>query len=413
MKTLVIASVLFCLSWQANAQQTETIAKHIQSMAKEKDPEKNVASMHSLIKEFRLDTFQNREDIDMLKGNVALSFLKAGDHPQFEAYIAKIKNKFNQTSFLNMAVYNLFKAKAFDYAEIIAKKTVDLYESYKDDPSAKPVNFLLEDWNRFMQMAAYPYYESYAAVLHEKGQNKKALFYEEKAIQGKENLMQSSNELYAALLVADGQVDTAYHLLLKMMSVGKASIKMNALFKKLVMQKLGDEAKATLFLDSIQQNIDQLYDIEITKKMIHDVEAPNFDLLDLNGKRLALNSLKGKIVVLDFWATWCAPCIASMPAMKKISELHPEVVFLFIATQETGEDPTARVKTYVKDNKFPLNVLMDEKKSTVASAYKVTGIPTKVVIDKNGKLRFTTNGYQSDAELIDELEAMITLTKAQ
>ncbi|SFH23281.1 TlpA family protein disulfide reductase [Pedobacter insulae] len=408
----LIFNIIFCIVLQTNAQQTEALNKRIQLMHAEKNPQKNIHTMYNIIKVFKLDTGKNVEEIDLLKGNVALSFLNAGNYTHFEAYIRKIKNKFNQTSFLNMAVSNLIKIEAFNYAAVLAKKTIELYESYKDDPSAKPNNFALEDWNRFMKMAAYPYYESYATVLHQKGQYKKALFYEEKALLGNENLLQSSIELYSALLVADGQTDKAYDLLLKTVAMGKASIKMTTLFKKLALQKLGSDGKVTVFLDSLQRTIKQQYALEVAQKMISNKVAPVFKLLDLNEKTVSLDSFKGKIVVLDFWATWCAPCVASMPAMKEISGRHPEVVFLYIATQETGIAPTTKVRNYVDTNKFPLNVLLDAS-STTASAYLIKGIPTKVVIDRKGKIRFVTEGYLSDSELINELETMINLAKAQ
>ena len=194
---------------------------------------------------------------------------------------------------------------------------------------------------------------------------------------------------------------------------------MNVLFKNLAIKKLGTEDKVTLFLDSIQLNIVQQYKSEIAKNMFVNTPAPNFNLLNLNGERISLASLKGKVIVLDFWATWCAPCAAAMPAMKEVEKRHPEVIFLFIATNETGQLPTKRVKTYVSTNKFPLNVLMDEPTKTskqnfiVASDYKVTSIPTKVVIDREGNLRFKTSGYESDQELINELEAMISIAKGQ
>lgn len=417
-KTLII-SLLICIGIQTNAQRAATLNKRIQAMDIEKNPQKNVTAMHKIIREFKLDNLRNADEIDMLKGNVALSFLKAGFYARFEAHINTIKNKFNQTSFLNMAVYDLVKMKVFDYAQTIAKKTIDLYDSYKNDPLARPKHFPLEDWNRFMKMAAYPYYESYAEVLHINGEDKKALFYEEKAIHGEGGMMESSTELYCVLLAANGQTDKAYKLLLNAISIGKATIKMNVLFKSLAIKKLGTEAKVTLFLDSIQLNIVQQYKSEIAKNTFVNTPAPNFNLLNLNGERISLASLKGKVIVLDFWATWCAPCVAAMPAMKEVEKRHPEVIFLFIATNETGQLPTKRVKTYVSTNKFPLNVLMDEPMKTskqnfiVASDYKVTSIPTKVVIDREGKLRFKTSGYQSDQELINELEAMISIAKGQ
>jgi hypothetical protein len=84
-----------------------------------------------------------------------------------------------------------------------------------------------------------------------------------------------------------------------------------------------------------------------------------------------------------------------------------------------GKDATKRVASYVKKTKFPVHVLMDTPLKgnpelfQVASAYNIDGIPAKIVIDRKGKLRFSTKGYSSDAELINELEAMIAIAKAQ
>src|SRR5690606_41666590 len=78
--------------------------------------------------------------------------------------------------------------------------------------------------------------------------------------------------------------------------------------------------------------------------------APGFSLKDLDGKEVSLEDLKGKVVVLDFWATWCAPCIKSFPAMQMAVDKYkedPEVAFLFINTWERQEDPAAAVKQFM------------------------------------------------------------------
>lgn len=417
----LLLSLLFGLSWNAKAQTSQTLQSRIQLMAKETDPEKNVLSLHSIIRDYKLDTVKNAEDIDVLKGQVAISFLKAGAFLKFEVYLGSISNKFNQTSYLNLAAEQLLSAKVnLDYAQVLAQRTVELYESYKDDPSARPDSFPLKDWTRFMRMATYPYYETYAAILHANGEDKTALVFEEKALKGieLEDAMLSSLALYTALLASQEQEDKAYDILLKIVSVGKSNLNMNLQFRKLCEKKMGSD-RASVFLDAIQRNIDNTYKLEIAKKMMVNLQAPDFSLSDLSGKRVTLAGLKGKVVVLDFWATWCAPCIASMPAMEKISKAHPEVVFLFVATRENGKDAAQRVASYVKKTKFPVHVLMDiplqgnPELFQVASAYNVDGIPAKVIIDRKGKLRFSTKGYSSDAELINELEAMIAIAKAQ
>ncbi|MDN5285001.1 MAG: hypothetical protein JWR38_1275 [Mucilaginibacter sp.] len=420
-RTLLVI-MIFCVSSTANAQNKVSMVNRLQAMHKEADPEKNVVSMQSIIKDFKLDNLKNAEDIDVLKGELALSYLDVNAFQKFESYISLIKNKFNQTSYLNMAAINLItKGANANYAEEIAKRTVDLYESFKNEPSARPSSFPVEDWNRFMIMSAYPYYETYATALHANGKDKPALIYEKQALKGQDlnDLLQSSIELYTALLQSQGLEDQAYEILLKMAKLGKSSLKMNEQFKRISVKKTGSEASASILFDSIQRNISKTYKTETAKKMIADVDARDFNLKDLSGKNVSLFDLKGKVVVLDFWATWCVPCIASMPAMEKITKQHPEVVFLFIATQETGADAEMRVRSYVKTHNFPENVLMDfptpnnPKIFSLAASYKLKGIPAKVVIDPHGKERFLTEGYTSDTELINELEAMIAIAKEQ
>jgi len=83
------------------------------------------------------------------------------------------------------------------------------------------------------------------------------------------------------------------------------------------------------------------------------------------------------------------------------------VLFLFIATK----DKASAVNEYCKKNKLPVHTFLDKPAADVASSFKVSGIPTKAVIDRNGNLRFLTTGYSSDQELMLEMEAMIKIVK--
>lgn len=413
--------LLLChLAICANGQTKDPLQEQLQRMSKEKSPERNVATMNELLAAYKLDPVKNMEDIDVMKGTIALSFLRAKRYPQFEQYINLISNKFNQTSYLNMAADQLIEQKtALVYAEKLAKRTLDLYNAYKDDTAARPAYFPLEDWNRFMQMANGPYCDTYATALLANKKYQKALLYQEKALGNKDlaDAYLPAVERYALLLELNNQSDKAYRILLQLAKTGKASANMNAQLRKLYFRKNGAKAVDSFFVRLNEMAFQELKN-NLSKTMLHS-EAPAFSLLDLEGNKVSLADFKGKIVVLDFWATWCAPCKASFPAMQKLVEKHPDVVFLFIATNESEGGVTARIKGFIHENKYPFRVLIDQplanqsKTFQVVAAYKPNGIPAKVVIDKNGMQRFLSVGFSSETELLNEMEAMITLTSEQ
>jgi len=411
--------IMICGALSAHAQLPEALLQEIKDMSKETDPVRSQAVMQKIIKENHLQTDKDAETIDMMKGNVAMSYLGTGKYTEFEKVIYSMSNKFNQTSYMIMAAATLVqKNKDLDEAEALAKKTLQLYNSYKDDPKARPADMSEEDWKRFMSFAYYPYCDTYAMTLHAVGKNKEALSYQEKAFNGPvEEGLPASVERYAILLKLNNQEDKAYPLLMQMAKTGKSTEGMNRLLRELYIKKNGDAGFDTFF-DDLQKNVVASLKEELKRNM-QDIVAPEFKLKDLAGNDVALSDFKGKVVVLDFWATWCMPCRASFPAMKKLMAQYPDVAFLYIATQEKQEGANERVKNFITQNNYPFQVLMDKPLKEngqlfeALAAFKPNGIPAKVVIDANGKQRFLTIGFSSDTELINEMHAMIQLARDQ
>jgi thiol-disulfide isomerase/thioredoxin len=132
--------------------------------------------------------------------------------------------------------------------------------------------------------------------------------------------------------------------------------------------------------------------------------ATDFTLPDAIGKQVSLSGLRGKMVVLDFWATWCGPCLASFPKMQELVEKYDgsQASFLFINTWENSKPEVTKEKVdkLLKENKYTFNVLFDYK-DDVVKKYKVEGIPTKIVIDKNGKIVSIDSSEDSLGALIE------------
>ena len=120
------------------------------------------------------------------------------------------------------------------------------------------------------------------------------------------------------------------------------------------------------------------------------VKANNFSLKNTEGKTVTLSSLANKVVIIDFWATWCVPCRASFPAMQEIVSKYRDdssVAFLFIDTWENKPE-NEMVKAaiaFIKTNQYSFNVLIDTHNKAILD-YKVEGIPAKFIIDKKGDI---------------------------
>jgi thiol-disulfide isomerase/thioredoxin len=117
--------------------------------------------------------------------------------------------------------------------------------------------------------------------------------------------------------------------------------------------------------------------------------APKFKLPDLNGREVTLDQFKGRVVLLDFWATWCGPCRMTMPIMERLQKEYSSTLVLLAINLQ---DPKESVKEYIYKQGIKSQILLDEEGS-VGEAYGTSSIPMSVLIDKQGIVRDVQMGF--------------------
>lgn len=299
----------------------------------------------------------------------------------------------------------------------VSGKSLDLLKDVAADPAKKPSFYTEKQWKKEQDGTYYMYADTYATLLYHNKEYEKAYELEKKAVEHFKRKDVSMNEAYSALVEKTKGAKLAQQELESFLKDGKASEKMRMQLKKIYLAQKHTEAEWTSYLANLERSAIEKIKADLAKKMLN-MPAPAFALKDLNGNEVSLASLKGKTVVVDFWATWCGPCIASFPGMQKAVNKYkndPNVAFVFIDTWETGNTREKSVKDFIAKNKYTFNVLYDETKKdseefVVVGSYKVEGIPTKFVIDKNSNIRFKSVGFGGDADgLVSELSLMIEM----
>ena len=130
-----------------------------------------------------------------------------------------------------------------------------------------------------------------------------------------------------------------------------------------------------------------------------DRPAPDFALTGLDGNRWRLADLAGKVVVLNFWATWCGPCRTEMPHYQELVNAYaPEDDVVFLAITTDGDPAVTR--SFLGANGYEFPTLLDDGTST---DYQVTGVPSHFVIDPGGRLQFVGQGFTNPERYAREM----------
>lgn len=390
----------------------------VQNFYNEGSPAKQKEMLTDIIKKTGLDSNWSflMQTIPFFKIQLLNTYISRTDWPGFTTTIdqVQIASKDELASLYNTAAWQIQETgKNLELAEKFAKIAVsyDKAEWHKPE-GVKPAALSAKQWRQRREKNYALYADTYGMVMYKLGNYKKGLSYaKEAAITIFKRQDPEVNATYALLAEKVLPARTYKKELEQFVKDGKGSGDIKEILKRAYKKEKKDAAGFENYITALEQEIYLKIKEELRKSMVKET-TPSFGLLDLDGKKVNIADLKGKVVVVDFWATWCGPCKASFPAMQKMVTKYKDdnqVKFIFIDTWEKETNKEKNAAAYIASNKYTFHVLIDNDYEVVEQ-FKVEGIPAKFVIDKEGFIRFRSAGFDgSPDKLIAELTAMIEL----
>ena len=136
--------------------------------------------------------------------------------------------------------------------------------------------------------------------------------------------------------------------------------------------------------------------------------APDFTLDTLDGNKVTLSELRGQIVVVNFWATWCLPCRAETPALEKSYAQYKDSGVVILGVNLTNQDVVSEVESFVQEFKLTYPILLDREGSISNTLYQIRGLPTTFFVSREGIIRtVVVGGPMSETFIRSKIEALL------
>jgi thiol-disulfide isomerase/thioredoxin len=338
-------------------------------------------------------------------------FAQIGNQPRmYEVFESVLKMDPENAEVLNNLSYEWAKQGInLEQAEQYSQKAAAL--AHKRSSGQKPAGLSRERWENILRMERGNYLDTYGWVLYQKGDYNAAL-----------------RELQKAFKLAEDPT-IQYHLGLALYRTGDLDGAIENLAASLA-GRLEDPAKTKAELEAVYEEryrtlrgldkmLQQAAEKTLARQQAEDEAdaarivgrpAPDFSLPDLDDQPYQLSQFRDRVVILDFWATWCGPCKLAMPLIDQVFLEYQGKGLVVLGINLEGRDKNQLVKQFVERSGHQFVILQGGMMGVgIDRVYGVTGIPTTFVIDKQGVIRYRHIGYREnlDQMLAREVEELL------
>lgn len=388
----------------------ELLSKKVRALQDKRDRNEFEATVRNIKQNF--ETEKN----DLFNNTVSNFYKQSRQYDEYLRYQDKVKNPISKSNNFNSLAWKISTSGGgeISFAEQLSQKAIHLLEDEKETKSSKFPLMTTSNYEQLLDNYLRKYNETFALAKYLQNDLESATKSQEIAAANFDQV--HYNETYFFYLQQANNHQTIADVGEIMLANGEMTSDMLDVLKDSYQKVYPNRNNLDQKIQAFEVQAKERLKGELASELI-DRRPPDFVLNDLEGNEIQLEDYIGKVVILDFWATWCGPCKDSFPAMQElVNEFKNDdsVAFLFINTFEGSS--ASRVEKFMNKNNYTFPVVLDQKKGNTydaTSSFGIDAIPTKIYVGKDGNVKYLATGYGGANKTKLEAEVLIELLKGE